>query len=90
MFSQGFLHTEEIVFETENKPSVEKNQLLLLPVFSDLSKSQLNSSKMFQAGMFNTSWQMLQYGDPSCNRKYRILPCTWWSWSPLLGRPVGG
>lgn len=45
MFSQGF-HTKEIIFEMENKPSVEKNQFLLFPVFSDLSKSP---AELFQA-----------------------------------------
>lgn len=52
MFSRGFLHTKEILFEMENNPSIEKvNSCCSL--FSVIWISlQLNSFKMFQAGIY--------------------------------------
>lgn len=74
VFSQGFLQTKETIFETENKPSVEKI-ISCFSLFSVIWKSlQRNSFKMFQAGMLNTSWGMLQHEDPPCNRKHRASP----------------
>lgn len=48
VFSQGFLHTKEIIFETESKPSVEKISSHF-PLFSVIWLSlQLNSFKCFK------------------------------------------
>lgn len=67
--SQGLHRTKEIIFEMENKPSVEKTNSRFSLLFTDLSKFPPELFQTFQAGMFNTSPGMPQHQDQSFSSK---------------------
>lgn len=89
MFSQGLLHTEEIIFETENKPSVEKisSCCSLFSVSEYVSIGTL--SRCFKQVCLTPPGDAAAW-KPMVLHEVQNKPCSWWSWSPLLSRPVGG